>query len=112
MSISILFLTLVGRLDLVNPAEQCYDVSNALGIYRTDVDEDCLGNLSMRTACYDLFGITELCFTEKERAFGNNILFSFSYLLTSFFGIALMWAIVFAALKTSEVTNGVVKSIE
>gem|GEM_PF-4515167 len=36
----------------------------------------------------------------------------FSYLLVSFFGIAMMWMIVFAAMRSSKITAGVTEKVK
>lgn len=64
------------------------------------------GNLN--DVCYDIIGMTSLCFTETQTQIGNTILNVMSYLLVNFFGIALMWMTVFAVLtRTSPITDGV-----
>ncbi len=54
--------------------------------------------------CYDLAWITTLCFSDSQTSIGNTILNIMSYLLVNFFWIALMWMVVFAALKSSKIT--------
>jgi len=66
----------------------------------------------MNVHCYDLAGITSLCFTESQKTIWNGILNVFSYLLVSFFGIAMMWMIVFAAMRSSKITAGVTEKVK
>jgi len=72
-------------------------------------DSSCL---NVNEHCYDLAGITSLCFTESQTSIGNSILNVMSYLIVNFFGIALMWMVVFAALKSSKITEWVTGKIQ
>lgn len=62
--------------------------------------------------CMDWW-ITKLCWSRSDvNTWISWILDSFSWIAINLFGIALMWAVVFATMKTSKVTNAVVDKIQ
>lgn len=62
--------------------------------------------------CYSVLGIYVLCFTDSQRQFWNWILNVMTRLIINMFWIWLMWTVVFAALKTSNITRSVVSWIQ
>lgn len=123
ISISLIFLTLIGRANELNVYGSDKWVGHNIGIQlepwmvcdrstwiiSCPSGDEC-GKVNSR--CYDLAGMTSLCFSEGQTSFGNTILNVMSYLLLNFFGIALMWMVVFAALKSNKITEKVVGGIE
>ena len=124
ISISLIFLTLIWRADELNVMGSSKWVGHNIGTQmepwmscdRTTWIITCPGWWSdcgkVNSRCYDLAGMTSLCFSEWQTSFGNTILNVMSYLLLNFFGIALMWMVVFSALKANKITGGIVWWIE
>jgi len=80
----------------IKAADGCYnDAATALGMKRNETKEGVV---------YDM-DITEVNFSEKLRGTGADIGNMMSWLILNFFGIALMWMVVFATLKTNEFTK-------
>lgn len=114
LSISIVFLSLIKNLPLieqnvgksdraVNARDGCYnDAATALGIQRDETE--------LWTE-YELWPTT-LTFTQWFRKTGADIGNLMSWLVINFFGIALMWMVVFATLKTNEFTSSIVDTIQ
>ena len=54
----------------------------------------------------------DMCFTKGQKEFGAGITNIFAYLIVNGFAIGLMWAVVFAALRSSKITEGIVTTAE
>lgn len=114
LSISIIFLSLLQTLPLIErehgktesaitPKDECSnDAVTALGMQRNETKE---------WVSYD-FDIVDVNFTQKLRETGADIGNIMSWLVINFFGIAFMWMVVFATLKTNEFTKWVVEEID
>lgn len=116
ISISIIFLSLlinlpkferssgIAETNIEQPNNCQNDVATALTQSTKTCEEggDCT---------YDLWLIS-LTITESMRKTGSNIVQVLSRLIINSFGVALMWMIVFMALKTNEFTNSTVDSIK
>ncbi len=124
ISFSLMFMTLISNSDQLSPefeADQSF-ASRAWMQYKswvscspdwtlTSVSGDPKDS-SIYEHCYNLAGITSLCFTETQKTIGNSILNVFSYLLVNFFGVALMWMVVFAAMASSKITSSTTEAIK
>jgi hypothetical protein len=108
ISISIIFLTLMGRLELIEKNET-EDIMSPLGIQRIVNDG---GESDVNKQCYEVLNITTICLTSDEQRTGSNILNVMTWLTVNFFGIALMWTAVFFALKSSKITEGIASSVQ
>ena len=107
VSMSIIFLSLIQQPDLHNDVPECKDRGNTAGLFSC-VYVSCDGEKT----CYDFCNISTFCFTKNDRLIGANILDIMSWLIAQIFGIALTWTMIFFALKSSSITNGVVNTIE
>lgn len=107
ISMSVVFLSLIQRANFMRPVTlwELFDLQT------TSTDSTDAKNESITRKCYDL-KVTRLCFNESQKNAGNNIGDTFSYLLINGFWLALMWTVVFAALKSSKITEGVVDSVK
>jgi hypothetical protein len=94
ITMSVVFLSLIQRANFMRDVS----ISELFGL------ETATTKTSTSEKCYDL-KITQLCFNESQRNAGNNITDTFGYLLINGFGLVLMWTVVFAALKSSEITK-------
>lgn len=105
ISLSVVFLSLIQRANFMRPVTiaELFDLDSPTTATTNDPN--------VLKKCYDL-KVTKLCFNESQRNAGNNILDTFSYLLINGFGLALMWTVVFAALKSSAITAKVVDSVQ
>lgn len=102
IGISLVFLTLVVKADLIQ--EKPLDVVSLVGWEDTDCWDNADG--------YKFLGMFDMCFTRWQKEFGAGITNIFAYLIVNGFAIGLMRAVVFAALKSSKITEGVVSSIQ
>lgn len=108
ISISALFLTLIWRIDLIQN-NQKVDALQVLGADKVTCDGKWdAGSADCR--CYKFFGMS-ICVDQSARTTGANILNTLSWLVTNFFGIALMWSIIFFALKSNDITWSVSEKI-
>lgn len=111
ISLSLIFLNLIAQPDLISESENACQQDPVSVLWcikpiereKTDLASD---------RCYDFCGITDICFTNSQSTVWSNVLNVMWWLVTSFFGIALMWVLVFTALKTSKITSGIVSTIE
>jgi hypothetical protein len=60
--------------------------------------------------CYDIV-LTDICLDIPKNNIGTGIFDYFSWIIMNLFGIGMMWFIVMAALKSSELTKGVAESV-
>ena len=124
ISFSLMFMTLISNSDQLSPefeADQSF-ASRTWMQYKSWVS--CSPDWTLISAtgdpkdssiyehCYNLAGITSLCFTETQKTIGNSILNVFSYLLVNFFGVALMWMVVFTAMASSKITSSTTEAIK
>jgi hypothetical protein len=108
ISISALFLTLIWRIDLIQNNQEV-DALQVLGADKVTCDGK--GDAwSADCRCYKFFGMS-ICVDGSTRKTGANILNTLSWLVTNFFGIALMRSIIFFALKSNEITWSVAGKI-
>ena len=113
VSLSLIFLNLIARPELIDPNDKStckHDAASTLSCIK--ITEDCDENDKVTQQCYDVCGITTMCFKNSTATVWTNILNVFGRSISSFFGIALMWMLVFAALKTSKFTENIVNGIE
>lgn len=101
ISISVLFLTLIGRIDLIQNSQKV----DALQVLWADkVTCDGKGDAGSADCwCYSFFGMS-ICVDQSTRLTWANILNVLSRLVTNFFGIALMRSVIFFALKSNDIT--------
>jgi len=99
---SLVFLTLVVKADLIQ--EKPLDVVSLVGGETTDCGENADG--------YKFLGMFDMCFTKGQKEFGAGITNIFAYLIVNGFAIGLMCAVVFAALRSSKITEGIVTTAE
>ena len=102
IGMSLVFLTLVVKADLIQ--EKPLDVVSLVGGETTDCGENADG--------YKFLGMFDMCFTKGQKEFGAGITNIFAYLIVNGFAIGLMWAVVFAALRSSKITEGIVTTAE
>jgi hypothetical protein len=104
ITMSVVFLSLIQRANFMR------DVTIA-ELFGLETASTASSSTDANQKCYDL-KITQLCFNESQRNAGNNIIDTFGYLLINGFGLVLMWTVVFAALKSSEITKWVVDTVQ
>ncbi len=123
ISITLIVLTQLQRSDqLIWPQ---FDIMEALWMEKTDtawctcdvgswdwVPAWCATEKTLHSYCYNVFNITSLCFTWSQRVVWNGIINIMTWLALNMFWVWLMWIVVFAALKTSTITAGIVGWIE
>ena len=102
LSLSLVFLSLVIRADEVNEWKGIVELIGAELTSSQDSPEE----------CYKFMGTFELCFTARQRAIGTGMGNFLTYIVVNSLAIAVMWFLVFAALKSSKIVGGVVGSIE
>lgn len=114
LSISIIFLSLLKSLPLIEENvgktdssitadDGCYnDPVTALGMQRDETDK--------WTVYY--IGPTKITISDSLRETGADIGNMMSWLVINLFGIALMWMVVFATLKTNEFTKWIAETID
>ncbi len=106
VSITIIFLSLIGRIDLIDDTNPCKaDAYSETSWTEVTCPEK-------NTTCYKMFDITEICFTESQRNTWSNIVNTLSWLTVNFFGIALMRTIIFFVLKSDKITWSIAGKIE
>ena len=62
--------------------------------------------------CYEFMWIQTICFDEWDRVLWSNIVNIMSWLVLNFFGIALMWTVLFAVLKSNAITKSFAENID
>lgn len=107
ISMSLIFLSLISRFSMIKQVSECSQDAWTILWARVYCPDN-----NPLTKCYDFYGVTTICFDESDRKTWANIVNTFAWLVTNIFGIAMMWMIVFAALKTSKLTETVVSTIE
>ena len=124
ISFSLMFMTLISNSDQLSPEFEADQSFASLSWMQYKAWVSCTEDWTLISAsgstkdpsiyehCYDLAGITSLCFTETQKTIGNSILNVFSYLLVNFFGVALMWMVVFAAMASSKITSSTTEAIK
>lgn len=95
VSISVVFLSLIQKAPALREVwiQQLFELKGT-----------CPDKPPINSKCYDL-GITKLYINEAQSNAGNNIVDTFGYLVVNGFGIVLMRVVVFAALKSSAITE-------
>jgi hypothetical protein len=95
VSISVVFLSLIQKAPKLRDVwiQQLFELKGT-----------CPDKPPINSKCYDL-GITKLYINEAQSNAGNNIVDTFGYLVVNGFGIVLMRVVVFAALKSSAITE-------
>ena len=75
VSLSLVFLSLIARPDLMSKKENsCQrDPASILSCVKI-ISKDANTPNTPDKKCYDMCGITEMCFTNSERTLGTNIL--------------------------------------
>jgi len=103
LGISIVFLNLVNWLLIDKP--KWVKVSE-FKISNKDIQVD---DNKIKASCFDMLWLTEACIVNSWKGeFSFSPLANiFVWLIVNFFGIAVMWAIVFASLKTSSLTASI-----
>ncbi len=118
VSISIIFLTVLNNtLDMDTDWAQGWEKWLGINVQseslETDDDED---EKEQQTCFWVPFGEdkeTQMCFTAPGESLGiSPFLDIFGWIIVNLFGIALMWAVIFAALKTSKLTVWVVNWVD
>jgi hypothetical protein len=102
VSISVVFLSLIQKAPALREVwiQQLFELKGT-----------CPDNPPNNSKCYDL-GITKLYINEAQSNAGNNIVDTFGYLVVNGFGLVLMRVVVFAALKSSAITSGIVSKVK
>ncbi len=108
VSISILFLSLIWRIELIDDTDTCKEDAFS----RLSGAELSCPNKDNSQRCYKLFNITDICFTESQRTTWSNIINTLTWLTVNFFGIALMRTIIFFVLKSNKITGSIAGKIE
>ncbi|MEF2176153.1 MAG: hypothetical protein V3575_06820 [Candidatus Absconditabacteria bacterium] len=107
VSISLVFMSL-----LINASPQVSDSGNIQGNNLANFGLE-LVSTEGDTKCYKTVLGNKICIetanTESGMSFALN---NFSWLIINLLGVALMWTIVFASLKTSKITNNIVSGVE
>ncbi len=76
--------------------------SESLGIYQ---------RTEWNYKCYDI-AVTDICIDMPSQDIGTGIFDYFSWFILNIFGVGLMWFVVMAALKSSELTAWVASSVQ
>jgi hypothetical protein len=115
ISLSIVFLTLISRLDFIQESTPCdEDPLSLMGCSLSCNDTGVQGadNISTHTTRnYDCFGV-QFSLSESESTMGANAVNTMGWLVKNFLGIALMWAVIFFALKSNKMTKGLVDGVQ
>jgi hypothetical protein len=113
ISMSLVFLTLITRQDFIQGQNEGEEINNCevdpLTLMGCTLNKEKCENEKKRA--YECFGV-EFIITEAESNFGGNIINTMGYLVQSLLGVAVMWAIIFFALKSNRMTAGIAGSIE
>lgn len=127
MSLSLLFLTLLNTdLDMGSSKDDDANssVEKAFGFQKVDTNspwswvwteshsQSWVGN--WENVCYEMLWLpTKFCFKKADKDSSLSAFIDiFPWLIINFLGIGFMWTIVFAAMKTSAITNWIVTSME
>jgi hypothetical protein len=104
LSLWVIFLSFVIRADEIWPKDGKWVVEHLWAVL--------IANDANNEKCYEFIKLFQLCFTGTEREFGAWIWDVMSYVIVNGFAIAVVWFLVFAALKSNEITWWIAASIE
>jgi len=104
LSLWVVFLSLVIRSDEWWPQNWKWVLEHLWAIL--------INNEISNEKCYEFMNVFQLCFTSTEREFGAWIGDVMSYIIVNGFAIAIVWFLVFAALKANEITWWIAQSIQ
>lgn len=107
VSISILFLSLIWRIELIDDTDSCKtDTFSRMTWAPIECDK------VTHVKCYSLFNITKLCLTESQSNTWSNIISTLSWLTVNFFWVALMRTIIFFVLTSDKIVWWIAGKIE
>jgi len=112
ITLSVVFMTLISRIDFIKDTTSCEEDPMQLMWCEITNMESCKDTTSTNNSrTYDCFGV-EFTLMQQSTNMWANVINTMSWLVKNFLWVALMWAIIFAALKMNKMTASIVSSVE